>query len=175
LNWSHEIVWNISNCFQGDCVELHLAGTHGPGGVSGNTGNPRDKAVFTLSWDYGPVDVTWTVNYTGPFTLADPSVGIDCTDAILGYSGEKFLNGSVPPGYCVVKESAFVNLFGSYNLTNHLQVFGSINNLFNSKPPIDLGTYGNSGFLSGAPNYNTSFGEPGAIGMFFDVGFKFKL
>jgi iron complex outermembrane receptor protein len=176
LNWSHEIVWNISNCVGADCAEVHLAGTHGPSGISGDTGNPKDKAVFALSWDYGPVDVTWTVNYTGPFTVNDPSAGQDdCATSILSYTPFKFANGSIPPGYCVVKEFTDVNLYAGYNVTDHLQVFGSINNLFNAKPPVDLATYGNSGFFSGGPNYDPSYSQAGAVGMFFDLGFKFKL
>src|ERR1700733_6136585 len=54
-----------------------LAGTHGPTGVSGDTGNPKDRAVLSLSWDRGPWDVTTTINYTGAFNLTDPSIGIE--------------------------------------------------------------------------------------------------
>jgi iron complex outermembrane recepter protein len=177
LNWSHEIVWNISNCFPaGNCAEAHLAGTHGPFGISGDTGNPRDRGVLTFAWDYGPLNVTWTVNYTGPFNLTDPSDGIDdCATAIGIISTAKFNNGFIPSGFCVVKSFTEVNLFASYNVTHNLQVFGSVLNLFNAAPPVDLSTYGNGGFLSSGPAYDPAFAQQGAVGMFFDVGFKWKL
>jgi iron complex outermembrane receptor protein len=177
LTWSHEIVWNISNCYPStNCVEAHLAGTHGPFGISGDTGNPRDRGVLTFAWDYGPVDVTWTVNYTGPFNLTDPSDGIDdCATAINIISSAKFANGVIPPGFCVVKSFTYVNLFAGYKVTPNLQVFGSILNLFNAAPPVDLSTYGNGGFLSSSVAYDPAFAQQGAIGMFFDLGFKWKL
>ena len=41
-------------------------------------------------------------------------------------------------------------------------------NLLNSPPPVDLGTYGSN------TSYNPSLAQAGAIGMFFDAGFKFR-
>jgi iron complex outermembrane receptor protein len=60
-----------------------LAGTHGPSGVSGDTGNPKDRAVLTLGWERGPFEVTGTVNYIGAFNLTDPSIGLDtCSESV---------------------------------------------------------------------------------------------
>ena len=56
-------------------VSYQLAGTQGPSVVGGATGNPKDRAQFTLGYIRGPLDVTATVNYTSGFSGLDPSVG----------------------------------------------------------------------------------------------------
>jgi iron complex outermembrane receptor protein len=169
LNWSHEFKWEASSCYGGSCATIELAGTHGPSGVSGDTANPKDRAVFTLSWDRGPVDVTWTVNYVGGYSLNDPSLGeMSCADAVNDYSG-KYILGTYPTQYCHVPHFTYVNLFGSYMITPSIQVFGSVVNLFNTAPPVDMVTYG-AGLLS----YNASLEQAGAVGTLYNVGFKVK-
>jgi iron complex outermembrane receptor protein len=174
LNWSHEIVWDVSSCYNGDCATLHLAGTHGPSGISGDTGNPKDKGVLTLAWDKGPLNITATVNYVGPYSLTDPSIGTDtCSQAIdSSYNATKFYNGYTPGKYCVVKEFVDVNLYARYSITRNFDVFGSIQNLFNTPLPVDLQTYGAGGY---ALAYNPALAQDGAIGMMFSAGFKWKL
>jgi iron complex outermembrane receptor protein len=62
-----------------------LAGTHGPQSISGDTGNPKNKAVASLTWDEGPLSTTVSVNYTGGFSIIDPSSGYStCLAALLG-------------------------------------------------------------------------------------------
>ena len=64
-----------------------LAGTHGPSTISGDTGNPKQRAVASLTWNYGPFTSTVTVNYTGAFNITDPSIGADtCLEALKGRS-----------------------------------------------------------------------------------------
>lgn len=171
LNYSHEFEWNMSSCYAGVCDTVYLAGTHGPTGISGDTGNPRDRAVLTLAWEKGPWDVTWTVNYVGHYSLTDPSVGLDtCAEAIAeSANSAKFLNGVYPPQFCTVPHFTFVNLYGSYNISKTFQVYGAVINLFNTPPPVDAQTYG--GILLA---YNPSMAEVGAIGTFFNVGFKVR-
>jgi iron complex outermembrane recepter protein len=172
LNYSHEFLWDMSSCYAGQCATVYLAGTHGPTGISGDTGNPKDRAVLTLSWDKGPWDMTWTINYTGHYSLTDPSTGInDCADAIAASfnAAAKFANGVFPAQYCTVSHFTDVNLYLSYAFSNHLSVTGSVVNLFNAQPPVDLQTYGNS-ILS----YNPSLAQDGAVGTFFNLGVKYK-
>lgn len=171
LHWTHQMVWNVGSCYAGACETLHLAGTHGPSGISGDTGNPRDRAVLTLAWDRGPLNVTATVNYTGPYSNTDPSLGLDTCTQMLDeyYAYFKLANFSLPANTCAVKEFTDVNLYGAYALSSHLLVFGSIQNLFNTPPPVDLGTYASN------TSYNPSLAEAGAVGTLFDVGFKYRL
>jgi iron complex outermembrane recepter protein len=172
LNWSHEFLWDMSSCYAGQCATVYLAGTHGPTGISGDTGNPKDRAVLTLSWDKGPWDMTWTINYTGHYSLIDPSTDITtCSEAIqASFNGAaKFANGATPYQYCTVSHFTDVNLYISYAVNSHLSFTGSVVNLFNTPPPVDLQTYGNS-ILS----YNPSLAQDGAIGTFFNLGVKYK-
>jgi iron complex outermembrane receptor protein len=171
LHWSHQMVWNVGSCYAGACETLHLAGTHGPSGISGDTGNPKDRAVLTLAWDRGPLNLTATVNYTGPYANTDPSYGLSTCSAMLDefYAYTKLANGYVPTNYCVVKAFTAVNLYSSYAVNQHLLVFGSIQNLLNSAPPVDLGTFASN------TSYNPSLAQAGAIGIFFNAGFKYRL
>jgi iron complex outermembrane recepter protein len=156
-----------------------LAGTHGPTGVSGNTGNPRQRAVATLTWDEGPFTSTMTVNYTSAFKLTDPSAGYDtCLQSIQGGSPSG-IGSAISPGvttlpsqwypYCSVSHFTSVNLYAGYQANDHLQVHGSITNLFNSVAPVDLQTYGGGG----GQRY-TTLDQDGAVGRFFLVGATYK-
>jgi iron complex outermembrane recepter protein len=146
-----------------------LAGTHGPSGVSGDTGNPQDRAVLTLGWNRGPWEVTTTINYIGSFSLTDPSVGIDtCGESIL--SEDRWVGTYTgPSSFCKVDHFVDVDLYGEYAFSEHFRVHGSILNLFDKPPPLDLQTYGSAG------NYSNAFHDAGAIGRFFSVGLTYTL
>jgi outer membrane receptor protein involved in Fe transport len=57
----------------------------------------------------------------------------------------------------------------SYAATDHLSLHGSITNLFDSQPPVDLQTYGGGGELA----YST-LDQDGAVGRFFLIGATYK-
>jgi iron complex outermembrane receptor protein len=156
-----------------------LAGTHGPSTISGDTGNPRQRAVASLTWDLGAFTSTLTVNYTGSFTITDPTIGANtCLEALQGRapsaygssisSGVKTLSSAWYP-YCAVQHFTDVNLYAAYQLNDHLQVHGAITNLFDSVPPVDLQTYG-----GGAELAYTTLDQDGAVGRFFLVGATYK-
>jgi iron complex outermembrane receptor protein len=168
LNYTHIIEYNVSVAG----TTYQLAGTHGPSSISGDTGNPKDRAVLTLTWMKGPATVAATVNYTSHFSITDPSSGIsDCASALL-YDG-RFQPGFATPAYlCNVKTFVDTNLYASYALTDNLTVHGAVTNLFNAQAPIDAQTYGGGG---GYP-YDPSLHQDGAIGRYFLIGaaYKFK-
>jgi iron complex outermembrane receptor protein len=156
---------------------FQLAGTHGPSGISGDTGNPKDRAVLALSWDKGPAEVTATINYTGAFSITDPSAGeFTCTetldDSFSIVYGPRFAVSAPPSNsFCFVHSFTDVDLYGRYKLTKNFDVHGSILNLFNRQPPLDLASYGAGGGLA----YDTAFGgQAGAIGRFFMIGATWK-
>jgi iron complex outermembrane receptor protein len=161
LNYSHMFHYYLT---APTGVTTDLAGTHGPTGVSGDTGNPKDRAVLTLGWDRGPWDVTTTVNYIGSFNLTDPSVGIDtCAESII--SEDRWVGVYTgPQSFCRVDHFTDVDLYAEYTFSEHFRVHGSILNLFDTPPPLDLQTYGSAG------NYSNAFSDAGAIGRFFNVG-----
>ena len=158
---------------------FNLVGTHGPGAVSGDTGNPRSHAVASLTWDKGPISSTVTVNYTSAFSVVDPSSGYNtCLQALQGRSPSAY-GSAISSGvttlqsqwypYCSVGHFISVNLYGSYQASDHLQVHGSITNLFGSVPPVDLQTYGGGAELA----YSTLH-QDGAVGRFFLIGATYK-
>lgn len=175
INWTHLIEYEYG--YQGTTFDL--AGTHGPSGISGDTGNPRDRAVGSLTWDKGPVTATLSVNFTSSMSITDPSAGYDtCLQAL--ESGAPSAYGpavaglaSLPAGwsqYCRVAHFTEANLYMGYALTDHLQVHGSIRNLLNSDAPVDLQTYGGGAEL----HYDAALDQDGAVGRFFMLGATYK-
>jgi iron complex outermembrane recepter protein len=158
---------------------FNLVGTHGPQSISGDTGNPRQRAVASLTWEEGPVTTTFSVNYQSSFSIIDPSSGYNtCLQALQGRSpsayGSAISSGvtSLPSAwntYCAVQHFTSVNWYGAYQANDHLQFHGSITNLFNSPPPVDLQTYGGGAELA----YST-LDQDGAVGRFFLVGATYK-
>jgi iron complex outermembrane receptor protein len=158
---------------------FNLVGTHGPQSISGDTGNPRQRAVASLTWNEGPVTTTFSVNYQSSFSIIDPSSGYNtCLQALKGRSpsayGSAISSGvtSLPSAwnsYCAVEHFTTVNWYGAYQANDHLQFHGSITNLFNSPPPVDLQTYGGGAELA----YST-LDQDGAVGRFFLVGATYK-
>jgi outer membrane receptor protein involved in Fe transport len=62
-----------------------------------------------------------------------------------------------------------VNLYAAYAATDHFQVHGSITNLFDSPPPVDLQTYGGGAELA----YSTLH-QDDAVGRFFVLGTTYE-
>lgn len=160
-------------------VAYNLAGTHGPTIVGGNTANPQNRAQITLAYENGPWGLTSTTNYVGSYDLTDPSLGVNnCTDGANAYNAQ-FANGAaIPDKYCTVGAFTTTNLAVRYQFNKGLTLRGSIVNLFNTAPPVDLNTYGGTGANgssggSGAP-YNPSLHQAGAIGRFFSIGLDYK-
>jgi iron complex outermembrane receptor protein len=149
-----------------------LAGTQGPSVVGGATGNPKDRAQFTLGWVRGPLDVTATMNYTSSFSALDPSVGgTSCDSSGLDVGGRTYFQNLVQPAsYCHVSSFTTTNLNLQYKISPNLTLKGTILNVFDRQPPIDVSTYGNAGTQTA---YNASLHQAGAIGRFFSLGLNY--
>ena len=159
-----------------DGTTYHLAGTHGPLIISGDTGNPKTRIRWTNTASQGPWSVTGTVSYVSSFDLTDPSLGInDCATGLtvgVGASpyASQLANGVVPDGVkCKVDAFTTLDLYGRYEWSKQLSLHASILNVFNASAPQDWGTYGGSG----AP-YNPAFHVQGAVGRYFTVGATFQ-
>jgi iron complex outermembrane recepter protein len=174
LNYSHTFHYIFG--IAGNSVDL--AGTHGPQVISGDTGNPKDRATASLAWDLGPWNVTASVNYVGTYNLTDPTSGFPtCQIAIQsgGVLGPQLTRfpGTFPAAaapllnYCDVKSFTDVNLYAQYAFSKSWSVHGSILNVFGTPPPVDLQTYGAA--PSNAP-YSPALAQAGAVGRFFNVG-----
>ena len=148
---------------------IELAGTHGPSGVSGDTGNPRDRAQFILGFDSGVLNVTGTMNWIGSFSVTDPSSTSTstCKGAIANGSG---VFSDAPQQFCHVKSFTTLDLTASYKVNDKLSMHASIMNLFDREPPLDFQTYGSAQ----STFYNPALHQSGAVGRFFNIGAIYK-
>ncbi|HEX4151127.1 MAG TPA: TonB-dependent receptor [Steroidobacteraceae bacterium] len=156
-----------------------LAGTHGPSTISGDTGNPRQRAVASLTWNLGNFTSTLSVNYQSAFSITDPTIGANTCLGALKSRAPSAYGSAISAGtatlpstwypYCEVGHFTSTNLYAAYQATDHLQVHGSITNLFDQPPPVDLQTYGGGAELA----YST-LDQDGAVGRFFLLGATYK-
>lgn len=160
LSWSHMMSYVITE----DGTSYQLAGTHGPIEIGGDTGNPKDKVQLSFTWDKGPWQVATTFNWMSSFDLTDPTQGLTTCDLGALVGGE-FPSGGVPQQFCRVHSFLDTDLAVRYQLNKKLTIHGSITNLFNQAPPVDLDTYG-----GGQLPYNPSDHLVGAIGRSVNVG-----
>ena len=148
---------------------VDLAGTHGPSIISGDTGNPKNRATASLGWGRGGANVTLSANYVGSFSITDPSNGTTTCASALNGIYYRFPIGGTPVGlgnWCNVSHFTSIDLYSEYAFTKHLTVHGSVLNLFGEPPPLDIQTYG----ASNAAAYNPAMHQAGAVGRFFNIG-----
>jgi iron complex outermembrane receptor protein len=176
VNWSH--LFNYDVTVYG--VKYKLAGTHGPGFVSGNTGTPKDRLQLTGQWFTGPFTTTLMGNYVGKYDLTDPLAGINtCDDGINAFNNQRFANTAVyPQQYCTVKGFWYWNLNLKWQYDKQTTFQLSVTNLFNNKAPVDMGSYAGSGFnqtsnQTGGP-HNSTFHGIGAVGTAWVLGLNYQ-
>jgi iron complex outermembrane recepter protein len=168
-----------------DGTTYELAGTHGPTVVSGDTGNPRSRVSWTNTVGKGPWSLTATLNYISAFSVIDPSAVAfigptqpqdTCIEALQNGLGAAvstayqnlITQGIVPnQSMCSVKHFTTLDLYGRYDVSEHLSLHASATNVFNTKAPLDWATYGGQG---GLVPFNPSLHLQGAIGAFFSLG-----
>jgi iron complex outermembrane receptor protein len=170
LTWTHLMSYTITAA---DGTSYQVAGTHGPTIISGDTGNPKDRAQLVLSYDRGPLNVATTVNWVGAFSVLDPSSGYnDCQTALT--NSNSYFGDEYPAKYCSVHPFTSVDLTATYKLTPALTLHGTVLNLFNRQAPVDAQTYGGSSIAPGSNlPYNPSLHQAGAVGRFFNVGLSY--
>jgi iron complex outermembrane recepter protein len=174
LDWSHMMSYQFTT----GGVTYQLAGTHGPAVIGGNTGNPKDRAQFTVTYERGPWEVAGTLNYISSFDLTDPSGSnagvpvLTCEDGVNqgGYFAAWIPSGSpTDKSACRVHSFTTFNLTGAYKMNNGWTIRAAVDNLFDRQPPLDLNTYG-----GGNLPYNPSLHQAGAVGRFVSVGATYK-
>jgi len=175
LTWTHMIDYDLT--VQGNTYQL--AGTHGPSGISGDTGNPKDRGTLSLTWERKGASLTLTENYIGPFNITDPSAGYTSCSLSLSNSatwayGVRYAGGDPLPAewypYCSVHKFIETNAYANYAVNDHLDIHGSVTNLFNANAPVDLQTYGGGGNLA----YDAALHQDGAVGRYFTLGASYR-
>jgi iron complex outermembrane receptor protein len=135
---------------------LQYANTHGNCNVTNCIGTPWNRANADITYIFGPVKVSTIAEYRGSF----PNIEYK------GASCETLVGGQNNPGNCRIGSFLTFDLTGRWQATKNIEVFGTIQNLFDKQPPYDPTTYG-------AYNYNP-LDYSGAVGRFFSAGARVK-
>jgi iron complex outermembrane receptor protein len=152
--WTHLFTQRI---IASDGTVFDYAGTHGDCHITNCMGTPKDRISFAATWDMGPWRFGANVNYRGSMSNREEK-SLPCASTLA--------NGTEAPDGCKIKSFTTLDLSALYKINANTEVFGSIANVFDSKPPFDPTTYG-------ALGYNP-LDYSGAIGRFFRIGVKHK-
>lgn len=151
--WTHLITQRVITSAG---VTHDYAGTHGDCNITNCIGSPKDRISLAATWDMNQWRLGANLNYRGSMSNKFEQSDTTCAQTLL--NGEDF------PAGCKVKSFTTVDLSGAWKIGKNTEIFGSIANLFDSKPPADFETYG-------AIGYNP-LDYSGAIGRFFRIGLK---
>ncbi len=141
-------------------VTYHYVGTVGPTALSGATGTPGNRGTFTLDWTLGALSFGTTLNYRSAMQGIDPSLTAPG-------SPPNCLQLSSTNPHCYVAGFGYANVYGQYQVSQHLQVMANVTNVTNRLPPLDTVTYGGQ-------NYDASYDQAGAIGRFMELTFRYR-
>jgi iron complex outermembrane receptor protein len=155
MTWTHLFTQRVVDSTG---VTHDYAGTHGDCNITNCMGTPKDRIQFVGSWDWNQWRFGAIVNYRGSMSNKLEQADTACA--------QTFADGSDAPNGCKVKSFTTMDLSVLYRLGKNTEIFGSVQNVFDSKPPADYETYG-------AIGYNP-LDYSGAIGRFWRVGLKHK-
>ena len=171
LDWTHVFEYNLT---APDGSTFKLVGTHGPSGVSGDTGNPQDRVDGSLSFEHGPVSATVSGYWIRSYSVVDPSTAGGTQATCAGAWGAAAALVGATPGptnqkYCRVASFTNINLVTAYKFSPQFTATFTVDNLLDAYAPLDPETYGGT-----FTPYNPSMHEDGVIGRFFQVGLHYK-
>jgi iron complex outermembrane receptor protein len=153
VTWTHLITQRVTDAAG---VEHNYAGTHGDCNITNCMGSPRDRVSLAASWEIAQWKVGANVNYRGKINNKTEASDAGCALTLA--------NGEDYPSGCKLKSFTTLDLSGVWKIGRNTEIFGSVANVFDTKPPADFLTYG-------AIGYNP-LDYSGAIGRFFRVGVK---
>ena len=155
VRWTHI---NSQKRIDPDGTTLEFAGTHDNCDVTNCMGTPKDRINASLTWDVG--DWRWAalLNYRGSIKNVAFGDYTACASA--------FADGTDAPPGCKLKAFYTVDLSSRWRVHKNMEIFGSIQNLFDKVAPLDPLTYG-------AISYNP-LDISGAIGRFYNIGLRYQ-
>jgi iron complex outermembrane receptor protein len=156
-----DLQWSRTSSFlrtEADGTELQFAGTHGNCDTTNCIGTPKNRINFGATWDMGTFNVSSVVNFIDSFDNIG-SAGDTCANALADGS-------NAPNADCTIASFYSIDLAGRWNVTEPLELFGTIANLLDRKAPLDPLTYG-------AVDYNPLH-SAGAIGRYYTVGMRYS-
>ena len=151
VKWTHMLNFIRTET---DGTSVDFAGTHGNCDVTNCIGTPADRVNFGVSYDVASWRIAAIANYRASIENRDFKGG-DCVS--------HYADGTE---ICKVSSFTTLDLTARWAVSPKLEVFGSIQNLLDRKPPLDVYTYG-------ATSYNP-LDYSGAIGRYFNLGVKYK-
>lgn len=142
-----------------------FAGTLGPYELSSGNGTPNWRANWQNTLAFG----RYTVSATTYFVNKIKQVAADdynTTDCVAGntYANN---NQAIAPNFCYIKKFIYTDMNATAQITDQVQIYGNVGNVFDQKSPLAAGSY------SSSPNFLTTFHYAGAIGRTFKVGVRF--
>lgn len=153
LTWSHLLVQRVIDA---DGTVHDYAGTHGNCDITNCMGSPRDRISAALTWELAQWRLGANINHRGSFSNKLQKSADECESHLLDGS-------DAPPG-CKIDSFTTLDLSAAWKLAKSTEVFGSIQNVTNARPPLDPVTYG-------AIGYNP-LDYAGALGRYFRIGLK---
>jgi iron complex outermembrane receptor protein len=168
LRWSSNLEatrinkYNFRSCSDDadpSCGLQRYVGTQGPYILSSGAGTPRWRGNWSNSFEFGRATLTGTVNYVSGYK----NVAEDQSGPGERNCGDLYNDDTL----CKTKSFTWVDLVGSYKLTDNVTIYGNVLNLFDAKAPINPPNYA-------AANYNPTYTQAGAVGRFFRLGANFR-
>lgn len=143
------------------------AGTLGPYDLSSGNGTPDWKGNWQNTVTFGD---KYTLSATAYYVGKIKSVAADQRTDLSCATGNQYNTGNVAMGnkFCHIKQFINVDLNGSAQVKDGIQLYANVGNLFDKRAPIAPGAY------ASAPNFLTTFHYPGLIGRTFKVGVRFE-
>jgi len=151
--WTHLFTQTVT---EANGTEHKYAGTHGNCDITNCIGSPRDRVSLYATWELAQWRLGANVNYRSSMSNKFEQSDTECA--------LHTLDGNDHPPGCKVKSFTTMDISGAWKFGKNSEIFASIQNLFDTKPPVDFETYG-------AIGYNP-LDYSGAIGRFFRVGVK---
>jgi len=141
------------------CGVQKYVGTQGPYILSSGAGTPRWRGNWSNSFEFGRATLTATANYVSGYkNVAEDQSGPGVRNCGDLYNDDRL---------CKTKSFTWVDLVGSYKVTDAITVYGNVLNLFDAKAPVNPPNYA-------AANYNPTYTQMGAVGRFFRAGVNFS-
>jgi iron complex outermembrane recepter protein len=152
-------------------VTLSYVGTQAPYIISSGAGTPRDKGSWSNTFTFDPVSVTGTLYYTDGYA----ETGVDQDGPTPPSTSQENcyidggLYGVMPPvkKFCQVNSFWDFDLNARWHVTDSVDLFGDVRNVFDTKPPLDAANYA-------TVNYNPTYTQDGIVGRFYSIGVSFK-
>ena len=166
-SWSYSTDFNLTDIMTfrvntGTEIDEYV-GTQSSYNLSSGAGTPRWRGSWAHTLKYDVASVTATINYVS----GEKEYGLDAGSTVDPVTHQ--LTGCLTDliNNCTYGGFWDVDLTSQYQLTDKIQLFGTIKNLFDAKPPLDEANYA-------GVNYNPTYNQAGIVGRFYQIGITIK-